>query len=93
VIGVVESIAATEFQFTVIPVAVKLLRVVKATTVGVAAVVVSDKRFEGSLTPTAFIARTLNVYAVFGVSEDMFATVVEVVERIVQLPATSIQTS
>ena len=60
VIGVVESIAATGFQFTVMPVAVKLLRVVITTTVGVAAVVVTDRMFEGSLAPIALIARTLN---------------------------------
>jgi hypothetical protein len=87
VIGADESIAATGFQFTVMPVAVKLLRVVITTTVGVAAVVVTDKTFDGSLTPTAFTARTRNEYAVFAVSDDTLATVVEVVSCLVQLPA------
>ena len=86
-IGVAESIGATTSQFTLIVVAVKLLRSRKITIVGVAAVVVTDKTFDGALTPIAFIASTLNEYAVFAVREVTFATVVEVVSCLVQLPA------
>jgi hypothetical protein len=50
-------------------------------------VVVTDKTFDGALTPIAFTARTLNEYAVFAVNEETFATVVEVVSCLVQLPA------
>ena len=87
VIGVAESIGATASQFTVIVVAVQLLRSRKITIVGLAAVVVTDRTFDGALAPIALTARTLNEYAVFAVNEVTFATVVEVVSCLFQLPA------
>ena len=59
-IGVAESIGATTSQFTVIAVAVQTGRSRKMTILGVAAVVVTDRTFDGALTPMAFTARTRN---------------------------------